>query len=274
MKIFKKACGVGMFIRKRLLLLYFAVAALLVALMMVAGNPVFSKDRELRLQFADNFISYAVDDENGAVFNLFAVQDVRNRNVPLEDLITLVQFANPNIEVVDFKVDTGMVHKGYKLVNLRLTARVLTDELERDNKLKIWFGNEKTATYRFGELVVQNGTGFQDGHFVPTGSYTAAYPSAGLDVRIKNISGQEATGLKIEDLSGEITHLFEGDVKIGPGKVEHFEIEGYGETEYDFATITPILSYQLGGQEYSSYMPGVLYGAMLTDKEKIEKILE
>ncbi|WP_409271345.1 hypothetical protein V1499_18050 [Neobacillus sp. SCS-31] len=263
-----------MFIRKRLLFLYFALAALLVLAMIVAGNPVFSKDKEIKLEFADNFISYVIDDENGAVLNLFAVQDVWNKNVALENLITSVQFENPNIEVVDFKVDSGMVHQGYKLVNFQVTARVLTGELERENKLKIWYGDEKTATYRFGELVVQNGAGFEKGHFEPARSYTASVPSLGLDMRIKNTSGQEADGLEIEDLSGDISHQFEDDFKIGPREVGHIEVDGFGETEYDFAMITPIFSYSLAGEEYRYNMPGVLYGMTLSDEDKIEKIIE
>ncbi|WP_053367702.1 hypothetical protein [Bacillus sp. FJAT-27245] len=263
-----------MFIRKRLLFLYFAVAALLVVAMMVAGNPAFSKDREIRLEFADNFISYVIDDENGAVLNLFAVQEVREKNVNLEELVTSVRFANPSIEVVDFKVDAGMVHKGYKLVNFRVTARVVGDELERENKLKIWFGNGKTATYRFGELAVQNGSGFEKGHFVPTGSYTAAYPSAGLDVQLKNTSGQETAGLEIEDLSGEISHEFADGYKIRPGETGHIKVKGFGETEYDFTMITPIFTYSLAGEEYRYNMPGVLYGVMLSDQEKINRIIE
>ncbi|WP_316569122.1 hypothetical protein [Neobacillus sp. YIM B06451] len=263
-----------MFISKRILYLYFSLAALLVLAMIVAGNPAFSKDEEIKLEFADNFISYVIDDENGAELNFIAVQDVWNKNVDLGNLITSVRFENPNIEVVDFKVDSGMIHQGYKLVNFRVTARVLSGELERENKLKIWFGDEKTAIYRFGELVVQNGAGFEKGHFEPADSFTAAVPSSGLDMRIKNVSGQEADGLEIEDLSGDISYQFEDELKIRPREVGHIEVDGFGETEYDFAMITPIFSYSLAGEEYRYNMPGLLYGMTLSYEDKIERIIE
>ncbi|WP_059173489.1 hypothetical protein [Bacillus sp. FJAT-27445] len=260
--------------RNKPLIIYFAVAVLFVFLMMLVSNPTLSKEREINLKFADHFISYVIDDENGVVFNLFAVQDVRKRNTDLDEMVTSVKFNNSNIEVVDFKVETGMVHKGNKLVNMQVKARVLTDLVEMADLLLIQFSNGKTVGYGFGEMAVQNGDSFERGHLVPSGGYTAGYPSAGLNVEIKNRAEQSVTGLKIEDVTGAITHQFDDGLKIEPMEVVQIDVNGFGMKEYDFTMISPILTYNLQEVDFRYNMPGVMHGVSVGDEAKIKRIVD
>lgn len=45
------------------------------------------------------------------------------------------------------------------------------------------------------------------------------------------------------------------------------------EKAYDFYTITPILQYSKNGQDYFYNMHDVIYGVLIPDEEKIQKII-
>ncbi|QQE75295.1 hypothetical protein KDJ56_04720 [Brevibacillus composti] len=188
----------------------------------------------MNLLFGDNFISYVIDDKNGMSFNIFGVQDIRKHNSSLKDQVTSIAFHNPNIKVVDYKVDTGISQNGYRLVNMIVTVQVLTNHVEKADILFVQFDHEKTTTHDFGEITVQNCLPFHKEHLAPSGEYKVGY-----------------SALK----------------RIATGSL-------HTKKEHDFITMTPILSYRLGDNEHLYNMPGVLYGILDSDQDKIKKIMQ
>src|SRR5690242_6846902 len=60
-----------------------------------------------KLKFANNFISYVVDDNEEVSFNIFAAENVKTHTSNLENSVDYIDLNNPNIEVGNFKVNTG-----------------------------------------------------------------------------------------------------------------------------------------------------------------------
>ncbi|MED0669956.1 hypothetical protein P4S95_06920 [Aneurinibacillus aneurinilyticus] len=263
-------------INKYWLILLLLIISVLLIFMLNSTTPNKKSKENAKLIFGDNFISYVIDNNKGVSFNIFGVQDIRKQNSSLKDQVTSIIFNNPNIKVVDYKVDTGISNKGYKLVNIIVTAQVLTNHVEKADKLLIQFNNEKTTTHEFGEITVQNGVPFQNKHLAPFGEYTVGYPTLALDVNIKNNEKQSISVSKVYDLTDEISYQFKDLLKIKPEEVKHIKINSLSiksEKEHDFITMTPILSYSLDDKEYLYNMPGVIYGILDSDQDKIKKIV-
>lgn len=258
-----------------LILLVFVVSVLLIS-MVLLNNTTHSKERkkDVKLIFGDNFISYVIDDNEGMSFNIFGVQDIRKQDSSLKDKVTSVTFNNPNIKVVDFKVDTGISQKGYKLVNFLITVQVSTNSVEKADKLLIQFNKEKTTTHEIGEITLQKNVSFQRDHITPTGDYKVGYPTPALDVNIKNRAKKSIFVSKIYDLTEDLSYQYQDIFKIEPEEVKNIKINSLNsKIEHDFITITPILSYSLDNKEYLYNMPGVIYGILDTDQDKIKKII-
>ncbi|WP_301723772.1 hypothetical protein [Planococcus shixiaomingii] len=61
--------------------------------------------------------------------------------------------------------------------------------------------------------------------------------------------------------------------KLNSKDIKNLEIPSLNyQKAYDFYTITPIVSYSLGGQDFSSYTPGVMFNILMSDEEKIKVI--
>lgn len=258
----------------------------LVVLVMVVSFTVFQLnnkkvdgsqvDNPVKLKFGDNFISYILEEE-GMQFNMFAVQNVKDKNVSLADIVTSVDFDNPNIEIVDYQIDEGIVHRNHKLTNILVTVKVLGDEVEKANKLVINYKDMNSETYHFGDITVQNRLSYNDDHLEPSGKYNVGYPTPALDVNVKNAAQQAITPLEINDLTGNFSYQIESTYTIDPKQVKHIDIEQIDinrEKTPDFTTITPILTYDLGGNEYMYDMPGVIYGILDADVDKINKMID
>lgn len=61
-------------------------------------------------------------------FNIFGLQKA-NAGVPLSgETVTSLAFDNNHIQISDYKVETGIRHKGYTLVNIIVDVRVSSDK--------------------------------------------------------------------------------------------------------------------------------------------------
>lgn len=230
----------------------------------------------INLEFADNFISYIIEEEDEMSFNIFGVVK-DDTDIKLQNVISLVEFNNPNINVVDFEVDTGIVHDGYRLVNIMVTTELLTNNIEQANKLIIQFNDEETKNYDMGLITVQNNKLFNDKHLEPSGEYTVGYPKRSLDINVKNKTDDFVTYSKIYDLTESLSYKFNTNPKIEPQGTTHIKFENFltvNNFDPDFITITPIISYVLDGEKYNYNLPGVIYGIMDSDIDKIERMIK
>ncbi|HZH61003.1 MAG TPA: hypothetical protein VEY70_15865 [Metabacillus sp.] len=262
-------------------LLMFVVCALLVLFLLRQNDNTYRAEShyrdEIELKFANNFISYIIKDKEVMSFNIFGVQNIENNDSSLTNLISSVEFNNPNINIVDYQVDTGIVYEGYKLVNIIVSAEVLTNNVEKADQLLIQFNNEDVKAFDIGNIIVQNDILYQNQHLEPKGNYTAGYPSLSLDVNIKNKTANKISPSKIYDLTENISYQFDKSFEFQPNGGRHIQINNFtmkSKETPDFMTITPILLYTLEGESYLYNMPGVIYGILDSDTDKIKKMIE
>lgn len=262
-------------------LLMFVVCALLLIFLLRQNDNTFRAENpfknEIELKFADNFISYILKDKEVMSFNIFGVQNIKDNDLSLTKLITSIEFNNPNINIVDYQIDTGIVYEGYKLVNIIVTTEVLTNNVETADQLLIQFNNEDIKTFDFGKITVQNDIPFQNLHLEPKGNYTVSFPSLSLDGNIKNKTNHIISASKIYELTEDISYQFVDPIEIQPNKTKQIQVDNFtkkSKEEYDFMTFTPILSYTLEGESYLYNMPGVIYGVLDSDIDKIKKMIE
>lgn len=264
---------------------FFAISVFLVFLFLFQNTKTFSNETtysdKFELKFANNFISYVINDQESMSFNLFAIQEVTNKNYSLEKLVSSIEFNNPKIKITDFEVDTGIKHKGYKLINIIVNVEVLTNEIEEANTLLIQFNNEDVRPYEMGKIIVQSNRNFEkEGrHIEPFGEYTVGYPSLLLDVVLKNTTSGYISPIEISDLSRGIFYQFHDDFKFPPKENKQVKINDFNKKDnavYDFMTISPILSYTIDNDTkvYNYNMPGVIYNILDPDIEKMEKMVE
>lgn len=168
----------------------------------------------INLKFGDNFISYIVENKDGMAFNIFGVQDVQNTNSSIKDLVSSIEFNNPNIDVIDYQVDEGIIYQNYKLINIIVTTKVLTDKVETADQVLIQFGNEDVKAYNFGNLAIQSDVSYQDQHIEPSGKYNVGYPSLSLDVSVKNKTDKDINFSEIHDLTKDISYEFDQSFNI------------------------------------------------------------
>lgn len=239
----------------------------------VEGNQL----NDINLKFGNNFISYIIENEDGMSFNIFGVQNIKDNDSSLTDLVSSVEFNNPNIKVVDYQVDTGVVYENYKLINILVTTQVLTDKVETADQLLIQYGNESVKAYDFGSLAIQNNVSFQNQHIEPFGKYNVGYPSLALDVSLKNKTNKDIYPSKIYDLTENISYEFNQSFIFQPQEEKQIKIDNFNkksEENHDFITITPILSYTFEDNKYLYNMPGVIYGVLDSDTDKIKKMID
>jgi hypothetical protein len=261
--------------------LIFVVSGLLVFLLLWKNDSTYGEESnyrdEIDLKFADNFISYIIEDKEAMSFNIFGIQKIKDNDSSLTNLVSSVEFNNPNINIVDYQVDTGIVYEGYKLVNIIVTAEALTNNVETADQFLIQFNNEDVKAYDIGNVTIQNDIPYQNEHLEPKGNYTVGYPSLSLDVNIKNKTNLSISPTKIYDLTGDISYQFVETFKFQPNEGKQIQIDTFtkkSEEEHDFMTITPILSYSLEDENYLYNMPGVVYGVLDSDTDKIKKMID
>ncbi len=224
--------------------------------------------------FADNYVSYVLQNDDPMSFNIFAVEDVSKGDASLSDLINGVTVNNANIETLDFSVEEGITTNHYQLVNMIVEFKVLTDDIEKAEQIKISLKNGEVRSYDIGEIILQNDKLFQKDDLVPKGDYNVGYPSPSLDVHIANNADSLITVHSIEDINQNFFHDFKDENPIEVNQKKNLVIPSIEfENEFDFYTLTPLLTYSIKGQEYTYNMPGVIYGITLPDEEKIKRIV-
>jgi len=233
-----------------------------------------SENKENGLLFARNYISYVMEDETMS-FNIFGLQKT-NTGVPISgDTVTSLAFDNDHIQISDYKVETGIRHKGYMLVNIIVDVRISSDKPEKTDQLLISFNGCDREAFQIGKITLQNEHNVRSGDLSPAGQYTAGYPKPSLDVRLKNNLAKDISLEKITDLNGVMTYTFDKGTAVQAKQSKHIVVPSFDLTgEYDFYTVTPVLRYTAAGKRHQYSMPGVLYGALDSDEEKIERILK
>ncbi|MCY8093734.1 hypothetical protein [Bacillus haynesii] len=233
-----------------------------------------SENKETGLFFARNYISYVMEDETMS-FNIFGLQKT-NTGVPISgDTVTSLAFDNDHIQISDYKVETGIRHKGYMLVNIIVDVRISSDKPEKTDQLLISFNGCDREAFQIGKITLQNEHNVRSGDLSPAGQYTAGYPKPSLDVRLKNNLAKDISLEKITDLNSVMTYTFDKGTAIQAKQSKHIVVPSFDLTgEYDFYTVTPVLRYTAAGKRHQYSMPGVLYGALDSDEEKIERILK
>ncbi|WP_253185673.1 hypothetical protein [Bacillus licheniformis] len=72
-----------------------------------------------------------------------------------------------------------------------------------------------------------------------------------------------------------MAYTFDKGTAIQAKQSKHIVVPSFHMTgEYDFYTVTPVLRYTAAGKRNQYSMPGVLYGALDSDEEKIERMLK
>ena len=239
-----------------------------------ANFTVASENKKNGLFFAHNYISYVMEDETMS-FNIFGLQKA-NAGISISgDTVTSLAFDNDHIQISDYKVETGIRHKGYTLVNIIVDVRISSDKPEKADQLLISFNGRDAEAFQIGKITLQNDHNVQSGDLSPAGQYTAGYPKPSLDVRLKNNLAKDISLEKITDLNGVMTYSFDKRTAIQAKQSKHIVIPSFDMTEeYDFYTVTPVLRYTAAWKPHQYSLPGVLYGALDSDVEKIERMLK
>jgi hypothetical protein len=222
-------------------------------------------------------ICVAVIEGDSMSFNVFGVQETNQKPAETSKSIADVELNNNNLKVVDFSVDagTGISHSGYTLINIIIDVQILSDDIEKADQLLLFFDNGDVEAYDIGDMTIQNGQNIGDQRMISAGEYTVGYPRPSLDVNIKNQHEDIISLKKVKDLNKRMTYEFEDHIHIEPDSTANILITSFQLTQqYDFYTVTPIAEYSLNNDDYLYYMPGVLYGIMASDEEKIERIIQ
>ncbi|WP_430789216.1 hypothetical protein VBD025_03145 [Virgibacillus flavescens] len=229
------------------------------------------------LEFADNFISYVIEEDETMSFNIFGVQNTEKGNHLDAELISFLEFNNSNIEIVDFRLDSGLTHNNYKLINIIVEVKINSDNIENAEQLVVHFKNNKEKMYDFGSLTLQNDKRFVQNDISPKGNYTVGYPTLSLDVNLRNESDQTIKMKQIDDLKKNLSYHFDNVMELNSLETTRIVVPSFeivDEKDFDFYTVTPILHYSSGTEEYLYNMPGVLYGVLRSDIDKIKKITD
>ncbi|WP_407545313.1 hypothetical protein [Priestia sp. HNGD-A6] len=228
------------------------------------------------LKFAHNFISYIVDDDDEVSFNIFAAENVKTRASNLENSVDYISLDNPNIEVANFKINTGFKQDNYELVNFVIDVTSTTTNVEQAKEMIIHFKDGSKKSYNFGQINLQQKKNASQ-HLDVSGRYTVGYPSLELNARVKNKTKSMILPIEVYDLTKTISHKFNNDLQLQPQKQSTIKVNNFylkNKEQYDFITMTPIVSYKINNNQYTYHMPGVIYGALDSDQEKLNKIIK
>ncbi|WP_394557444.1 hypothetical protein [Priestia aryabhattai] len=72
-------------------------------------------------------------------FNIFAAENVKTHTSNLENSVDYIELNNPNIEVMNFKVNTGFNQDNYELVNFVIDVTSTTTNIEQAKEMIIHF---------------------------------------------------------------------------------------------------------------------------------------
>lgn len=228
---------------------------------------------EAQLIFADNYISYVIEDETMA-FNLFAIQPADSPHKVTTDNITSLDIENENIDIVDFSVDSGITHKGYTLINFIIAVSVRGNEIETADELALSWDEQSIVHLKIGEMTLKNKEKTHSGGFSPVGAYTVAYSSPSLDIHIQNDASETVLLEGVRDLNHNLAYSFDSSIEFLPAESKEVTVPTFHiEDAYDFYTFSPIADYTLDGVSDYTHLPGVMFRLTDPDEEKIERII-
>lgn len=266
--------------RKKILLILVIIVIIIIFTSLIfyekENKAHVNKADNIELLFANNYISYILD-ENNMSFNIFGVRKVENEEtkVPITEMITDVSFNNENIKITNFNLDEGLINNGYQLFNFIVDIEVSGSDIEKADQFVVHFNSGKVNNYDIGDVTLQNTLGNKKQDITYENEYLIGYPIPSLDINITNNNKDNITLDKISDLNRELNYEFYNDIKLKKQEKYNIVIASFEqEEEYDFYTVTPILQYSKNDHEYSHIMPGVIYGILIPDEDKIKKITE
>jgi hypothetical protein len=255
------------FLGTLLLIIILAVIAFIMNI-----NTSSKNENETRLLFSNNYMSAALEEEETIPFNIFALNDPDTQGNFDIETVTDVSLNNENIEIVDYTIDAGMTDEGYQLINFILTLTVNGYEIEKAKTLSLFFEDGETLTYDIGEVVLTTYSVTEDLEQVEEN--TIAYPEPSLDVHLENTRDQAIELISISDTGEVISYDFNHHETIAADEAYHLVIDSlHTEKIYDFYTLTPLLTYEMGEERKSYVMDPVLYGILDQDEVKVRKIL-
>jgi hypothetical protein len=255
------------FLGTLLLIIILAVIAFIMNI-----NTSSKNENETRLLFSNNYMSAALEEEETIPFNIFALNDPDSQKNFDSEAVADVSLNNENIEIVDYTIDAGMTDEGYQLINFILTLTVNGDEIEKAETLSLFFEDGETLTYDIGEVVLTTYSVTED--LEQVGENTIAYPEPSLDLHLENTRDQAIELISISDTGEVISYDFNQHETIAADETYHLVIDSlHTEKMYDFYTLTPLLTYEMGEELKSYVMDPVLYGILDQDEVKVRKIL-
>lgn len=272
--------------KKSVLLISIILVILLLALagiwsmyfMGTNGNEeinITTMSEPMELKFADNYISYILERESTLQFNLFGAQDVSIDGPSYFDSVDFISLENQNIEIIDYEISQGDIFGDHQLFNIILEVKLNSDEVEEVSELTLHYNQVEEISFDFGTLILKDDIGFNQGDLDVTGEQnTLAAPLPSLEANLTNQTSNSIKLSKIYDIADNLVFEFKEEVQIPNGEIEKLTISKFNEmNQHDFYTITPIVEYVRNDETNQYYMPGVVFGVMVEDDVKMEKIL-
>lgn len=257
-------------VRRKIKISVLILAALLALFISVINSEKEDK-KEPDLIFADNYISYVLNNETVSI-NIFGAK----RSTSNFSKITGVKLNNENIEIDGFEIDLGMTDHEYQLFNIMLDIRVSGTGIEKADTIAINFNNNDSQKYKVGQIIVVNETKTSQ-HISYWNNYTVGYPKPSLNTSITNKSDKSIILESVSDLNEVLTYDFLNKIVIEPGKSSKIDIPSFNSKhsdQDDFYTITPIIHYNSDGKKYTFDLPTVIYGLLDDDDIKLSKIIK
>ncbi|QGH32864.1 hypothetical protein GI584_01815 [Gracilibacillus salitolerans] len=259
-------------LRRFLTIGFLFIVVLVLVFINLPSNEEKAKDnKEIDLTFADNYISYVLNNETVSVNIFGAKKNIAN----LSDTIAGLELNNENIKIVEYEIDSGKTSNEHQLFNLMLDIKVLSNEIEKADTLRVTFDNNDSQEYNIGQMVVANEIDSSD-HISYGNEYNVGYPEPSLVTTITNTNDESIIIKNVSDLNKMLFYEFSDELLIDPGKSYDIDIPSFENKEsiqYDFYTITPIIYYKSGGNEHVFDLPTVIYGLLDDDDEKLWKVL-
>lgn len=260
-------------IMKKRNIIRFSTLILLVLLLLVFFLSIDTKDDDFDLLFADNYISCIIPGDSIS-FNIFGAREVHGRGNFIPELISDIEFNNENIRIKAFSVEEAQVTKDHHIFNFIIEAEIEGDNIEKANEIIIFFNDKETKKYSIGEITLVNNKNYHENDIETIHSFTIGYPIPSLDVGITNKSNDTIHVNKVYDLNKNLNYNFNESTELKQQENYDIIISTFEEEKaFDFYTITPILQYSKNGQDYFYNMHDVIYGVLIPDEEKIQKII-
>ncbi|KGA98193.1 hypothetical protein AJ85_06275 [Alkalihalobacillus alcalophilus ATCC 27647 = CGMCC 1.3604] len=256
------------------------ISFLLVLILGIGSYTIYSNTKRvednLNLSFANNYISYVINEEDKTMkFNLFGLLDTSSTNDEILQKINSLSLNNSEMIIMDFEVDSGIIYKGHQIVNFIIEIEFKSLDTLSADTLFINYSDNKEEAFEIGEITLANSSQFQTEDSIDiTEAHTIGYPSPSLEITLDNQGDNEIKIINVYDLNKTInSSINEFYIKSNDSNqliVDEFDNTG---EDIDFYTVTPIIEYRSGDINNEYVLPGMIYGVLLSDEEKIDMML-